>query len=385
MATKSCRMKFDAVVLIVCLICIAVSRTLAQPPSDALPVTAIRKGEWRSIRVHHVRPSVLAWWIDPVNQAEPDEYRRRRELSFETSTQSSFVRKHNKIDEKVGGGGFGGGGGVLEIPVGIEAIVAVDARNEILVYSDEAGWAQLKALISYLDKPIRSVEIELNVVYLDAKGLDILGVPQRQVGKPQQSLISSEKFKEALAAAKATGHVRFLNSPRVTTQNKMVSYFSSTHFAPARLTLDGRAEAEETVPEAGSELPAQVSFPATHFMMGKKFVTAVTSTINNDDTITLFVSVQEPLYLMRANEEVRQRTQTAQSGSAPLPPHETPDFMLENANALTTVTNLKNNQTIVLGGLKSAMSLQGEADVNADRDAKFSRFYFITARVAGGH
>ena len=62
----------------------------------------------------------------------------------------------------------------LKLPAGIETVVSIDPKNEILVRGTAAGIEQLRALVAQLDVPLSEVEVEVQFCQLARADLGAL-------------------------------------------------------------------------------------------------------------------------------------------------------------------------------------------------------------------
>ncbi|MEO6907563.1 MAG: hypothetical protein ABI210_06700, partial [Abditibacteriaceae bacterium] len=166
------------------------------------------KTSYSMIRVHNVRPDIIAYWIDPAHHPLPPEYVAAQQGLVHALNQypvqsavdpnvmaqvngnaggmanpysaynpnpyaSPYQRTssgYNQFNQpyfqgaaQFGGGNQGGnnrggggnngnnsGAGSLEAPKGIGTIVAIDAQNALLVYGTADGVSQLRQIIDFL-------------------------------------------------------------------------------------------------------------------------------------------------------------------------------------------------------------------------------------------
>src|SRR4028118_1911209 len=76
----------------------------------------------------------------------------------------------------VGGVGTQPAGSIFTLPEGIDQMVAIDPQNALLVYGTEEGLRELEALIAFLDRPLRQVEIEAQFVQVNTQDVNQFGI-----------------------------------------------------------------------------------------------------------------------------------------------------------------------------------------------------------------
>jgi type II secretory pathway component GspD/PulD (secretin) len=398
------------------------------------------QSEVRPIRVRNVRAGILAWWIDPKHQEQPTEYAIARAkmndilsphmlksavdpavlqqikgtspaLPFATGytpyanpysnpyanpygawTQPQYRTNYqfggfgggggNNNNNRFGGnnnngGGFGGqGGGVLELPEGIDQLVAIDAQNVLLVYGTAEGIAALQNIIEYLDRPIRQVEIEaqfVDVSVSEARAFGIQFFNRTQLEKSQQDntdngnnnnntnqnqsaggigagipganqlVVSYKNYQAQINFLTSSGRARIINSPRITTMNNLSANWQSQQITPIILTSSTEGIGGQTAESQNA------------FFLTTSIGIQVTPTINNDDTITVFltpfVQTQVPTPSLIQGDTGNNtgdddNNNNNNNNSAPSIP-------TVLAQSLTTVANVKDNDVIVLGGLRT--------------------------------
>ena len=219
---------------------------LATPPVFAAPATEVQANpapvKLHTIRLKNIAPSLMAYWIDPANNAAPPLVQKSLELLGDAPTKPDKAAPNPLM------------------PTGIERITAVDAQNSLVVLGTDAGVQQLEKVVAMLDRPLRQVEIEAQFVQIapeDARelGFDFASIP-------------TANFK--------IGFVR-----------------GNAHATLARLVKDGKAKIL-SAPRvtAINNLPASISASTNPIPAESKtlFEFVVTPTINNDNTITLLTT-----------------------------------------------------------------------------------------------
>ena len=239
-----------------------------------------------------------------------------------------------------GGGGRGGagggnqGGGSFDLPGDIQQIVSVDPQNVLLVAggSDE-DIRRLQELIDVLDQPLRQVEIEAQFVELrsqDARsfGIDFstargnfdaatTGLASDPVPGAFQIGFVRNNFTARLNALIADNRAKVITAPRVTAINNLTASLFSTESRALILTqvsqnINGNQQAGQNL-----------------LFINSTTGLTVTPTINGDDTVTV---------LMRP-------TVTTSDGAGAL--------ATRTSRTLETIANVRDGDTIALGGLKA--------------------------------
>ena len=346
------------------------------------------------MRIRNVKASMMAFWIDPANNAEPVDLRQAREQENQYSnhqlgvqvigpgsTQSSamgttgigsdgqgfntqgvvpnnagnpYINSNAQVrtlaDPQFGtGGGRGGqqggrggaggrGGGVFQLPEGVERVIAIDPQNVLLVSGTPAGVAQLSQTIAFLDRPLRQVEIEaqfLSIATSAARefGLDFStargnfnasstgSATAVGTGGIQLGFVRGN-FQAAIIAAERSGKAKTLTAPRVLAINNLPATLTQSLSTPIILTQSNTA--------VGNAVATQTN--QFNVFITTSTTLNVTPTINNDDTITV---------LMQPNISAPIGTPNALGASA------------IQTQFLQTIANVRDGETIALGGLRT--------------------------------
>jgi type II secretory pathway component GspD/PulD (secretin) len=279
-----------------------------------------------------------------------------------------------------GGLGGGGGDGLFDLSEqGVDQIIAIDPQNALLVYGTEAGVRALENIVQFLDKPLRQVEIEAQFVSVNSNNTDEFGInftsqngPFTVAATPASTINARggtfslgfvrNNFQATLNSLVSRGRAKVVTAPRVTAINNLTASLQSSTSTPIVTT--------STQAGIGGQVGQQqnVNFITTSIGL------TVTPTINNDDTITVVMQPQVS-------------TQQAIPGSI------APRIVQQ---IVQTVANVKDGDTIVLGGLRdkqiartssgvpllSQIPLLGalfrsRSDIMADNDL----IVFLTARI----
>lgn len=341
----------------------------------------------RSIKLKNVKPSLMAYWLDPAHNPLPQALQTSREnengfgetrlarsaLDGVTTTQdfsgfgsvpsgmtspyvNPYVRNNasSRVSPTVRGnaqfGGNNGGGqqggqqgqqggaqggaqGTFELPGDIQQLVSVDPQNVLLVAggSDE-DLRRLQSLVDVLDQPLRQVEIEAQFIDLttnDARsfGIDFstsrgnidaatTGFASGPVPGSIQIGFVRGNFQARLNALVANNRAKVITAPRVTAINNLTASLESNQSRPLILT-----SVSQNI--GGQQAQAQqLLFITTRVGL------TVTPTINGDDTITVAMAPEIS-------------TQDGSTGLGNI-----------TVRRVRTIANVRDGDTIVLGGLK---------------------------------
>ena len=234
-----------------------------------------------------------------------------------------------------GAGGAGSAGGSFELPGDIQQIVSVDPQNVLLVAggSDE-DILRLQELIDVLDQPLRQVEIEAQFVELrtqDARtfGIDFAtargnfdaattGFASAPVPGSFQIGFVRDNFTARLNALLADNRAKIINAPRVTAINNLTATLQSSESRALILT------------QVSQNIGGQQAQGQNLLFVTTTTGLTVTPTINGDDTITVLMQPQVS-------------TQDLGGGA----------LGTITQRQLETVANVRDGDTIALGGLKT--------------------------------
>ena len=254
----------------------------------------------------------------------------------------------NRGGNRNGGGGNGNGnnnsGGSFELPGDIEQIVSVDPQNVILVAggSDE-DFRRLGELIAVLDQPLRQVEIEAQFVELRSQDARTFGIDfstsrgnfdASTTGFASAPVPGSfalgfvrNNFSARLNTLIANNRAKIITAPRVTAINNLTASLISNETRPLILT------------QVSQNIGGQQAQGQNLLFIQSQTSLNVTPTINGDDTITVLMQPQVTTF----------------DGSGGLANRTT--------RALQTVANVRDGDTIALGGLKNISNSRNDYKV----------------------
>lgn len=237
-----------------------------------------------------------------------------------------------------GGGGGGGGnnaGGSFDLPGDIQQIVSVDPQNVLLVAGGtDEDIRRLQELIDVLDQPLRQVEIEAQFVELRSQDASSFGIDfstsrgnfdaattqfaSAPVPGSFQVGFVRNNFTARLNALVADNRAKIINAPRVTAINNLTATLQSTERRSLILT------------SVSQNIGGQQAQGQNLLFVSTTTGLTVTPTINGDDTITVLMQPQ---------------VSTQDPGSGALG--------TITQRYLETVANVRDGDTIALGGLKT--------------------------------
>ena len=408
----------------------------ALPPlgADPLPVLAPvqqqsrRSRMPRTIKLRNIKPSLMAYWLDPAHNAMPQTLqssdanekfygdtpvaRKATEgMGIQDDSNSGFnglgsvvaspstnpylrnaassqVRPMTRSNSQFGNnnnnnnnnnnGGANSGAGTFDLPGDIQQLISVDPQNVLLVAggSDE-DLRSLQEIVDVLDQPLRQVEIEAQFIDLNTNDARAFGIDfstsRGNIDAATTNFASAPvqgafqigfvrgNFQARLNALVANNRAKIINAPRVTAINNLTASLRSTTRRPIILT------------SVSQNIGGQQAQNQQLLFVSTTVGLTVTPTINNDDTITVLmqpeVSSQGP-----ANSGLQDITQ----------------------RSLQTIANVRDGDTIVLGGLKSFNStrqnfkvpLLGDLPIigrlfqsRTDNDVEQELIVFLTARI----
>lgn len=351
----------------------------------------------QQIRLRNVPPSLMAYWIDPANNEMPIQLQSARNnqsryganaiaqatlsdgnqfaasdemasslnpgvaSGFNTGSVNPYTQQRSNAEVRSSaqfgrggrggnrggrGGARGGGGGasgVFTLPEGVDQIVAIDPQNALLVFGTDEGVRELTETIQFLDRPLRQVEIEAQFVSVNTNDTDAFGInyntsqgnfnasatgfapaPPTTGGSLQVGFVRGS-FQATLSALISTNRAKILTAPRVLAINNLTASLQSTQTTPIILT------------SSIGGIGGQVATSQRVINVSTTIGLTVTPTINNDDTITVLMQPEVS-------------TQNAVPGQT------IPSFMTQS---LETIANVKDGDTIALGGLKTKKIARG--------------------------
>lgn len=252
-----------------------------------------------------------------------------------------------------GGGQFGGGGGgnnrggnnrgganggVFQLPEGVDQVVAIDPQNALLVFGTDEGVRELQDTIAFLDRPLRQVEIEAQFIAVSTADSNNFGIDYNTSqgnfnanangfaltpGAGSSSFAVGfvrNNFQATLRALVAKNRAKLITAPRVTAINNLTASLIQTTSTPFILSTAVQ----------GGGIGGGVAQGQQAFTVDTSIGLIVTPTINNDDTVTVLMQPQL-------------QNQTPTNLGIPA----------TSSQSLQTIANVKDGETIALGGLRT--------------------------------
>ena len=183
------------------------------------------------VPIKNVRAEVMAWWVTPRKDAKPVP------KTFDKNDRTPYTGAFDLID----------------FP-GIESITANAAKNELWVQGTPEAVQKLRDIVGFLDRPVRSVEIKAWFVAVDVAevaGLGIESKPDGAIG----TIVFNNEIRNKLKILIGTNRAEVIQTAQITTLNNSTSSASWNSYA---------------------------MLPPTDLH--------ITPTIQNDDTVTMFLS-----------------------------------------------------------------------------------------------
>jgi type II secretory pathway component GspD/PulD (secretin) len=357
--------------------CVGVATSVsAQPPDEPTAQFAPVKPPpiWRSMKLRYASAGLVAWRLDPKHQPEPIAitFARKMErlLSVDQQKLLAFSRAGKTSEDDI----FKGEGK-------IDAIAFSNVSGDILALADDTGWTRFQRRVAKLDRPLQQVEISATVIEMDDRKAESLNWRDDASGVAQRTMPTTQ-FEQLIKDLRAKGDIHIINSPRFITFNNLTAGMGQSQYIGASLTLDtGLTPGEEKTLSPLFNPPARAQYSAQQFVMGCQSTLVATPIINNDGSVTLFVTYATPLLLARtADLENTQKEQEAQISFASniTAPEK---LFLENNTQITTVARLTPDETVFIGGLKTRTSTKGETPESKPKVVERGIYYFVSAHV----
>ena len=289
----------------------------------------------RYLKLKHVRPSQMAFWLDPAHNPRP--------LPFELAAyfQNRFTPKG--AEDKIAVGAF-------ELPGEIKQLIAVDPQNVLLVAGGSAEDVQrLQELVDILDQPIGQIEIELLV--FEADGADLksfdLQFPKTEAAPPAKSDAPTKTqaplvgqlsrvrgdFRARLSASMANGRATLITSPRVNAANGFWTQLSSSYQRPIILAVS------QNIPK-----PELVSLPISTYLL---------PSINGDGTISLQLEIFQAAPNPGANANLNSQAKSAGEPGfgANTNAYVNPYIRIPGEHAFEAIASVRDGGTLAITGL----------------------------------
>jgi len=282
--------------------------------SETTAAKAPEAGEYKAatIVLRNVRPSRMAYWVDRANQPVPKEFavepwKQKSSRQPTDSAKSPLARNAPATRNHTGGAGF-------QLPEGVEKIVAVDAKNVLMIYGTESGIRELRSIVEILDRPVQLIELTARYIEVErgsSKGVyEALGINYSMSNGP---FAKSDKTPDGTFSVGFIGDVSKLEDAL---QRGLVRQLGST-----------QSVIPNNLPASSTLLTISASNSPNTFPLPLSIETHVTPTVNADDTITLMLSP-------------KLRIERDQGGFS--------------EQSIQSVVNIRDGDTVALGGLRGA-------------------------------
>jgi type II secretory pathway component GspD/PulD (secretin) len=320
------------------------------------------------IRVRNLMPSMMAWWLDPKRHPEPQQYlmsRRNLELSSAFVSNARGARSATSPNIKQEGS--------IGLPEGVEFVVPQDEQNTLMVYGTTEGLAQLQDVVSFLDRPLRQIEVTTKLVEMSAKTAGELGwIARDQAVAPTPqaenvSLVKNEKVSLIFAQNNIHSRIQALVAEKKANVRKGLGIAAINNLT-ARLGMTIAQPAALGVKEGDNFKPLlDPESATTPFYLTTTSSLSATPTINNDGTITLLLQPSKDLRISRepAGHSIEENS-----------------IFVKRLAGVQSVVNIKDGQTIILHGLpRTLFAPDNRLPLDSTPFADNQVFLLVTARI----
>ncbi|MCW3061207.1 MAG: S-protein secretion component, partial [Capsulimonas sp.] len=196
-----------------------------------------------------------------------------------------------------GGGGLGGGAGGqnANLPEGVNQIIALQADNSLLIQATPEAYLRLKEIVKNIDVLPRQVQIKVEFITASVNDIDQFGINFSLVPYPgvsgSSTLINtsvptysvgviSGNLVAQIQGALSKGRGKVIQSPTITTTNNTEARIEVQRQIPYTTS-------QTIIPNSGNTITT-----TTPQFLTLSTNLDVTPRINNDDTVTLFLTPQ---------------------------------------------------------------------------------------------
>ena len=280
-ARKAARISILAVLP---LVSIGVSPGAAQPA--IIPEEKSQNGvvlnKQRFIRLRHVSASLMAFWLDPKNNPAPLEMPIPGGAIFDSTPAPAFL-----------------------LPAGVERIIALEGSKSLVVLGTEVGVKHLQTIVAFLDKPIREIEIEVQIAEIPQEKLSGTWeklAAQSASQKPAMGFLKRDEqtqLREMWARREAV--VLALPTQKILNgATRILDFKTPADILSQRLTIPGRPPGDFESPMpifpppqgmapmpgmGGTIMPPRIVVPKPFDMIRLQ----ITPTLNVDGSVTLLI------------------------------------------------------------------------------------------------
>lgn len=363
----------------------------APQSSEAVTTTA-------SVVLSNVKPSIMAYWLDPSHQPVPADFKKsdeRARLMGSEYTKPQIISTQPKNDasgnmpnqvapwaqpgsgylpfnpytqahnQTTGGGsnsGSGSGSGsvtgnqdllasgaaTVALPQGVDNIIAIDAQNALLVRGTDEGIDRIREIISFLDRPIQQVEIESQFVLVETNALKQFGLTFTDVSSSPttpKDTITGTPLTGSINVSITRGNVRASLAAAEqaglarTVQGPRVTTFNNLTAQLVSIITDSRPITTTTIIQNQNGNPTTVT--STSFIgVNSGTVLTVIPTINRDGTVTIAL---QPIVLASTLEKDLSSNVQIQE--------------------INTSANIKDGDTLAIGGLRTTKYINADGKI----------------------
>jgi type II secretory pathway component GspD/PulD (secretin) len=243
------------------------------------PVSAVQ----RFVVLKNVPPDFIAYWLDPIHNPEPTVSKLKRIIQPEQSLLGVIGNSLKKTP--------------FTLPSGVQSVSPFIPQNAVLIAGTEEGVAELQKTIEFLDRPLRQVEIEAQFVQIEDEDLKSLNIDFGAAKKEQGAITFTRgNFQATFNDLLIKNRVKLITAPRVIAINNMETQLSSSR---TKFVVLGIQDAKGSFQSLGAANPALAAF----LTLDTSYEMKVTTTINNDDTLTLLMSGGQVLRLNKGSDQ----------------------------------------------------------------------------------
>ena len=157
-----------------------------------MPQAQVQKLEEASIELRNIKPSIMAYWLDPAHNSLESTKLRACPLQVEPE--------------------------IAVLPAGVERLIAEDSTNTLIVRGTLDGVAKARQVIARMDVPIPLVKIDAQWLRLP-KSVVLAGKLTNRSSNAEVEAFDGQAVLDLVATKKAT----IVNAPTITTFNKMLA------------------------------------------------------------------------------------------------------------------------------------------------------------------
>lgn len=302
-------------------------------------VAQINTQQWRKIHLQHIRPDMLAYWLDSAHQRIPFEYQEKFPRCLDDSVKNIFTQnlpsemfsprpKWSKPSDQV----FNG------------LLAADNATGDLWVFSDKYIFDNTQGRAAGFDHPHLRIDLKVEAIAGDAQTIKAFADIKSSSTTTTKSTEIQSQLDQLIAQAK----IKVLASFHVAPLDGFTG--SATSFVSTPVVLNTHSAG------IGSELAPGFEPQDLSYLVKYNFAVA-SPTLNHDGTVQVTVAVGIKTILTK-------RT----------PPKEIIDSWICNVTEnppitlqyIDTVCTLKNDQIMALGGFRTVNRLTNSKIINPE-------------------